>query len=329
MNQSVYQARFWRSKVFQKWLSKRIPASNSVTLNQKKIFILPTREGLYFIGVILLMTLAGINYQNSLIFIVAFLLLSVFFIGIFHTYRNLSGLTLMAGSCRSAFAGEDAEFRILVRKNSERSYEALHLGWDTSLLTEHDLTDAEEINVSLFVPTRKRGPLNPGRLLIQTFFPLGLFKAWSWISLDVSTLVYPRPVSAGDVPLSLRSSQEGELVEIEGTDDFYGLRTYNEGDSFRHVDWKSYAKTDELMIKQFASTVDKSVWLDWDHFTGMDTESRLSRLCHWVLRYSASNDEYGLRLPGVEIPPGRGEPHREKLLKELALFGFDQAKKTN
>lgn len=327
MNPSVYQGSFWRLKRFQP--PRRIPAGESVTLEQKRIFILPAREGWYFILVVLLMLLAGINYQNSLILAVAFLLLSVFIVGILHTYRNLSGLTLRAGGASPAFAGEDAGFKVLISRTPDREHEALHLGWDPLLLKELDVTGVDGTSVSLFVPTRRRGLLNPGRLLIQTYFPLGLCRAWSWVDLDMSTLVYPKPVAAGDVPLSVRPSEEGELVEREGADDFYGLRDYQQGDPLHHVDWKSYARSDHLMIKQFAAYVERSVWLDWNYFNGMDTESRLSRLCYWVIRYSASSDEYGLRLPGLEIQPSRGDHHRQKLLRALALFREDNVGKGN
>jgi uncharacterized protein (DUF58 family) len=60
----------------------------------------------------------------------------------------------------------------------------------------------------------------------------------------------------------------------------------------------------------------------------MDREARLSRLCYWVLQVDAGNDEYGLRLPGIEIAPNRGPQHREEVLKILALFEVDADEKT-
>jgi uncharacterized protein (DUF58 family) len=33
---------------------------------------------------------------------------------------------------------------------------------------------------------------------------------------------------------------------------------------------------------------------------------------------------YGLRLPGVAIPPGRGEAHRARCLEALALFDAER-----
>ena len=67
------------------------------------------------------------------------------------------------------------------------------------------------------------------------------------------------------------------------------------------------------------------VWLEWEFFPDMGTEARLSRLCYWILKLDATDNEYGLRLPGIEIAPNRGPEHREELLKSLALFGVDSA----
>ncbi|HJN49127.1 MAG: DUF58 domain-containing protein [Pseudomonadales bacterium] len=305
------------------WLDRRLPPANSVTLSLRTVFILPTREGMIFALMLFVMVIAAINYQNSLIFSITFLLGSLFVVSILHTYRNLSGLTLSAGSTRAAFAGEDAEFSVIVSRQGDRTFEAIHLGWKDSMLRIVDLVDDEESKVRLYVGTSKRGILTPGRMLVQTFYPVGLFRAWSHVDLDMSTIVYPRPLFAGSVPPALGSSKEGDLLRREGVDDFIGLRDYQDGDGLRHIAWKSYARTHELFTKQFAAYMDRRVWLEWDYFRGMDRENRLSRLCYWVVQLAKSSDAYGLRLPGLEIAPASGTEHREEVLKALALFELE------
>ncbi|MCB1693780.1 MAG: DUF58 domain-containing protein [Pseudomonadales bacterium] len=320
MAENIKGGRFFRSKQFERWLNRRLPPANSIELGQGNIFILPTREGAYVMILVFLMVLGGINYQNSLIFVLAFLLASLFMVGILHTFRNLSGLIIEAGSARPAFAGEDAEFQVIVSRQGARTYEAITIGWDRELMRDVDLIDDEEARVRVYVPTKRRGLLNPGRMLIETTYPLGLFRAWSWVDLNVTTLVYPRPIAAGEIPASESNTDEGEAVRREGADDFQGLRDFHDGDTLHHVAWRSYARTGELVVKEYAAFVDRRVWLDWAHLPGLDRENRLSRLCYWLLDVSKGNDEYGLRLPGIEIEPGRGNAHRDRLLRELALF---------
>ena len=313
-----------RTKRFNRWLNARMPPANSVSLDQRKIFILPTRQGMYFVLLIFAMVVAGINYQNSLIFALAFLLLGLFMVGMLHTYRNLSGLTLVAGVTYPAFAGEEAEFTTVLKRMGDRTYESLQVGWNRELTTRAELVQETEVRIRSFVYAEKRGRLNPGRIMVQTLYPLGLFRSWSWVDLDMSTIVYPRPIAGGEVPSSeTTSDKEGELVLRNGAEDFYGLREYQPGDSTRHIAWKVYARSETLMTKRYAACADKRVWLDWDYFAGMERERRLSQLCYWVLALHSANDEYGLRLPGVTIEPGRGESHRDRVLRTLALYEVD------
>jgi len=308
---------------FKRWLDKRMPPANAVVLNQGNVFILPTREGIYFTILIVFMVLAGINYQNSLVFALAFLLFSMLMVSILHTYRNLSGITLKSAGSKPAFAGDDAEFDVHLTRSGERTYEALQLGWHKNETTGADLLEDKQCMVNLFLETKNRGVLNPGRLLIQTRYPVGLFRAWSWVDLDMSVVVYPRPIAAGPIPGALSNTGEGEALQRDGVDDFYGFRDYQSGDSLRHVAWKNYARSDELLLKEFAAYVDRRIWVDWEYLAGDQTEVRLSKLCFWIVQLAASRDEYGLRLPGLEIEPGRGLEHRNKLLLELATFGSD------
>ena len=216
----------WRAELFRAWRDRRVPPDNSIRLSQRNIFILPTREGIYFAGVMMLMVLAGVNYQNSLIFALAFLLASMFMVSILHTFRNLSGLVIRARTSRPAFAGEDAEFEIVVSRHGKRTHEALLMGWDRSMMQDVDLIDETEVNVRLFVPTRRRGRFNPGRMLVETRYPVGLVRAWCWVDLDMSTLVYPRPIPAGEIPEAITTSRDGESVKRDGADDFHGLLNF-------------------------------------------------------------------------------------------------------
>jgi hypothetical protein len=48
-------------------------------------------------------------------------------------------------------------------------------------------------------------------------------------------------------------------------------------------------------------------------------EARLSRLTAWVLQADRLGQDYGLRLPHQQIPPGTGEAHKRRCLEALAL----------
>lgn len=312
---------------FQEWVRRRIPASREVVLGHRNIFIIPTRQGLGFCLILVLMFVGAVNYQASLAFAVVFLLGGLFLLSIFHTYRNLSGLRLAGTAPDAVFAGEMAPVTLVLERRGKRTYEALRLHFpDSPQQVGVDLVASVEERPQLHVPARRRGPFSPGRLTVETTFPFGLCRAWSPIDLAIGGLVWPRPEPCDLQWLLDRVHPSGNRTPVGGNDDFYGLREYQRGDSLKHVAWKNYARGQGLFTKQFSSQVDDKLWLDWDMFPGLGIEARLSRLCWCVLQLSGGLSAYGLRLPGLEIAPGRGDAHYRRVMEALALHGLEQGR---
>jgi uncharacterized protein (DUF58 family) len=88
--------------------------------------------------------------------------------------------------------------------------------------------------------------------------------------------------------------------------------------------WKKAARAfetgGELVSRDSSSTAHWQLWLDWQHCSGLPDEERLSRLAAWVIAVQRAGADYGLRLPGVELPPGQGEAQRRASLEALALW---------
>lgn len=303
---------------FKRWLNRRIPPQPSITLSQRSIFIFPTRIGFVFLLLLLTLLLAAINYENSLIFGLVFWLGSVFFITIFYTFRNLSNIRLELQKSGTGFVGEDIEFSIKVSRPENSKREGIQLGWPNEVKQWAELYDNSSNTVHLFVNAKQRGRLNPKRLLVETFYPLGLLRAWTWIDLNASAIIYPKPLFHDHAFTSTGDNDEGELTQCSGSDDFQDMRDYQPGDSPRHIHWRSYARNDVLVVKQFTSYAETRLILDWFQLEG-DTEIRLSRLTGMALNAYKSDKEFGLKLPQIEISPNIGKAHLDQVLKELAL----------
>ena len=185
-----------------------------------------------------------------------------------------------------------------------------------------NLIDVDRDQVKVFALARRRGYYPAPLLRISTTFPLGLARAWSVVDLNMHCLVYPKPI-----PFQMEEFTSGSggsddsTISRKGNEDFHGIREYVPGDPLKQVAWKSLAKGQGMQVKEFVDYVDSRIWLDWDMFYGFSTEERLSRLCYCVLQLAKSSAPYGLKLPGIEIAPGSGIEHRDRLLRALALYG--------
>ena len=301
-----------------------IPEAPPVTLVQRRIFILPSKQGYLFAGVLLLLLVGSINYNLALGYALTFLLMSMGGVAMLHTWRNLAHLRLRPGRCDPVFAGDIAHF---------------HVGLETPALTRFaiamrrkdeepvyvDVTPSETTDLSIPVTTRRRGVLRAGRLEAFTRYPVGLFHAWSYVDFGLSVIVYPRPDPfAGSPPAQSRSLSE-EGIPVPGEEEFNMLRAYRAGDAPRQIAWKALAREQGLLTKEFSAMASSELWLDWDEAHAADVEARLSVLAHWVLQAEGFGQAYGLRIPGTVIPPNRGDLHRQRCLEALALFDNPQA----
>lgn len=309
-----------RSQLYNLFFGPRLAEAGTIFLVQKRVYILPTRPGLVFAMALTVMLIGSINYNLSLGYILTFLLASMALVTILHTFRNLVHLHITPGRAEPVFAGETAWFELFVDNRSGYERCAISL-WHEDKPTRCDVPPQRGTTVSVPVAAPVRGWLSPGRLTIDTRFPLGLLRAWSYIRPDMRCVVYPRP-DDGRLPLPEPSGVSGEKrVAGGGSDDFAGLRQYQRGDSPRHVNWKAVARGQGLQTKVFSGRTAAELWLAWDQLpANLDLESKLSRLTRWVLLADQDGLRYGLRLPGLELSPDTGEAHRLACLRALALY---------
>ncbi|MCU7842228.1 MAG: DUF58 domain-containing protein [Candidatus Thiodiazotropha sp. (ex Monitilora ramsayi)] len=292
-----------------------------VVIRPRSLYILPTRQGMLLALVLFLMLAGSINYGSNLAYLVTFLLGGIWLSAILHTWRNLLGLEIRPAQVLPVYAGQEARFCLAVTNPSSLRRFGISLRHKKLMGESADLPDEASCLLHLPIRTQHRGRLALPEVSLHTVYPFGLFHAWSYARLDTSCLVYPRPAESGDPPADscYTSSDDGDRGV--GADDFVGLRSYREGDSPRHIDWKALARERGLVSKQFGGDRTERVDLDWDLLPEVDTETRLSLLCRFILQAESQSISYGLRLPDLTIAPGMGERHKQRCLAALATFG--------
>lgn len=297
-----------------------------LTLRYRRIYILPTRNGLSFGVVLAIMLIGSMNYSLSLGYLLTFLLGGMATASILHTFRNLLGLSLRSGRSIPDFVGGQLGYTLLLEPGDGRARIAIELSSGDDALMVVDVAAQGTTEVILPSTAERRGLQPLGKVTIATRYPLGLFRAWSPIDVDQRCPVWPRPDRHSAPPpfVTSRSGGGQRIENVSGYDDFSGLRQYHSGDSLRHVAWKAVAREQGLMTKQFSGLGDQSVWFDWNQLDGIDMEQRLSALCQWIIDADRNDQEYGLRLPGVELPPNVGPAHRVACLNALAAFGTSE-----
>ncbi|MBC7453343.1 MAG: DUF58 domain-containing protein [Massilia sp.] len=327
----------WCRRMAGRWLF-RLGAHEpgEVFLHRRRVFILPTRAGVGFGAMLLVLLVGATNYQLGLGFALTFLLATCALVDMVLTNRNLARLHLRPVQAASVFAGEDAQFELqLVNRSSLDRYAigvdfigADLIGAGAAARTLADVPAGASAALMLSCASTRRGWLRAPRARLATRFPLGLFRAWGYWQPDLRALVYPFPEAVA-APLPAASGARADGRGGAGHDDFAGIRSYQAGDALRSLAWRQIARLDaadggQLVTKHFEGGAVEQLLLDYDALpAGMDVELRLSRLTRWVLDAEQRAQPYALRLGGQAFDAGIGVAHLSACLRALALHELE------
>lgn len=310
------------------WSEKRTTPADMLLLTQRNVYILPTRAGLMFAATLAVLLIASINYQLSLGYVLTFLLAGSGLVSMHLTHRTLRGLTLHLQPVNPTFAGEPAVLDIALTSDARPRY-GVGMKVESapaSALAWVDVPEGARSALKLSFIAGHRGSSSVPLLSAETRFPLGLFRAWAVWRPAATLLVYPRPERpAAALPRTPATASDGVpgMRQTEGGDTD-GVRLYRRGDPLNWLIWKKAARAmetgGELVSRDTRTAAHRELWLDWQQCAPLAPEDRLSRLCAWVLAADRADIDYGLRLPGREIPPAQGELHRRQALEQLATW---------
>lgn len=275
----------------------------------------PTAAGLGSLAAVLVLLATAINYASNLVFGMAFILLALWLQAAWGAWRNLAGLHLRWGPEPHAFAGDKADFRVLLADTAARPRHGISLampGMDGPLEDLHAPGDGT--GIARPVPVRGLPVFSDFRL--TSTWPLGLWRATRPLP-PWSAVAYPRP--GGLLPLPDANPDPAHTRNEAG--DFQGIRSYAPGDSPRHINWRAFARRDEPVVNRFdGSQGGRALWLQESACRG-EPEARLSQLAQWVIDADRQGREFGLDLGALRIPPARGQAHRQRCLRALAAHG--------
>ncbi|CAN5618031.1 DUF58 domain-containing protein [soil metagenome] len=294
------------------------PESLPVVLGRRRIYLLPTRFGVFFLALLVVMGIGALNYNNNPALLLVLLLAGAAQASLLAAHLQLSGLGVIAIDAEPVAAGQPLHVRVHLRATPGRERRGLCVaqGGQTANFSLADGAGVAE----LALPTAQRGWFEFARLRISTTQPLGLARAWSWVWPVDPLLVYPAPEPSGP-PLPEGHGAQAQARLHPAGDDVHHLRAYRRGDARRAIAWKPSARRDSLLVREYEQPQGADVVLGWRALSTLHYEDRIRRLARWVDLAEREARRYRLELPGQPVlGPGRGAAHRHACLRALALL---------
>lgn len=302
------------------WTRPREPEALPARLDRQRVYVLPTRFGMFYACLLLTMLIGALNYNNNPALLLGLLLAGAGLASLVAAQLQLSGLAIVAVEAEPAPAGAPLQLRLHAQADAGRERRGLQLDIHDHATTGLLNLQSGRGEAELTLPTRVRGWIDLPRVRVSTVRPLGLVRAWGYVWSDTPMLVYPKPEAAGP-PLPSGSGDRVQTRLHPSGDDVHHLRSYRTGDARRAIAWKPSARRDTLLVREYEQPLGADVRLAWVATAGLAYEGRIARLARWVDEAERDGRRYRLDLPGQPaLGPDHGSHHRHACLRALALM---------
>lgn len=294
-------------------------------LRENRIYILPTSRGFLFLAAVVVLILTAATYNNNLIFILAFFLFAVFVVSMLQTHYNLKGVRLQYVGSEEVFQDDHMGLMFYLTQKRARIKKAIKIRlrsktFKTLISPLEDLDPKDQLKPArIDVLAWRRGVHALPEVILETEYPLGLFRAWKVFRPEAKLLIYPRPVATHVLaPRARESGEDDQGMRGSPDGDFGELKEYATGESYHQIAWKHYARTGDLYTKVHWGAEDRHYVIPWNP-PAKDFENYLMLMSGWVKRAVDENASFEMATPHGTVEPGRGFDHGRACWRALAL----------
>lgn len=307
---------------------KTVPDNRSIFRLPRSLSI--TKEGKWFIGVLLLIGVAAINTGNNLLYLVVAALLSLIIISGLMSESTLRGLSATRVLPARIFKGSPVIVR-LKAENRKRFFPSFSFlvkegaGPSVSSVPAYFLKlkpNESALKTSEYT-FLKRGLVRLTGLKVSTRFPFGLFIKGKEEPAGEDVLVFPSVrLKTGSLPKDFTSSGGAYSSGKGGGTELYGLRDYTLMDDSRLIHWKSAARASKLLVKEFERDAERKVLIVFENYPAVEKvfEDMVDEAAALANHYIEKGYPVGLRTLSIEIKASSGRGQLMRILKALALI---------
>lgn len=230
-------------------------------------------EGWAFLAIMFVLFIGSLIGRSNPLMLVFSMMAGAFIMNGWLTFTSLKGVSVERVLPERAMAGDMFSVEVTL-KNRKRFLSA----WLMSII-DHVNGNGESLApevVYIRVPggeaqrghyqvqLARRGVYEFGPVHVDTRFPLGLVERGVNLSVPARLKVYPRLgrlTSEWRRKLMSATEQTASQASHSGhsTDEFHRLREYRVGDDLRSIHWRTSARRNELMVREYRDSRDRSL----------------------------------------------------------------------
>jgi len=260
-------------QIVMEWQSRppRSKTSRSTLRNQYRVNI--PIEGMVYLVIMSVMFIGSMLGRQNMLLLVFSLMAGAFVANGFISFNLLRKLTVKRQLPSLITAGAPANIYLEV---SNRKFMTV---WVLTV-TDAIFNNNESLKASIVftripgygkklgqyrIQLMQRGKYQVGPVVFSTRFPLGIVERSAVVNINEEVIVCPRP---GRLLVSRQALRSQDQLVMRNTtrvgaydDEFHRIREYRHGDNPKAIHWRSSARRNELMVKEFHESRDENLMI--------------------------------------------------------------------
>lgn len=301
-------------------LPRAFQRESDTTGFKRRPFIFPTGFGFLFGVLAFIQLVMAISSQNNLIYLFVLSEISVAMTSMFFTNYNVYRCYLKNLSHDDLFANETNWIHVELGSHDRQLPQQMSMRW---IFSKEEFFFSEQLKGEIAWQPRRRGWQKIPRLNIESRFPFSLLRSWKIVRYPGEVLVFPERKGKEKFP---ESSLDRNNIANHGL--FRDLRSFQNGDSLRRIDWRATQRLQHILVRRFEENESTKLDFTWEqtsHIT--DTEARISQLALWISLAEKSLEAFELTLPNWSSGVGKGKDHAKICYTHLATWHFSKPRK--
>lgn len=265
-------------------------------IKKDKIYIIPSKQGFIFLGINFTLFLIGLTYANNFTLLISFILFIFFLFSMFQTHQELEDL--------SEFKLNYYEGSIIKHYFSTKTLSKnlkIDLMIDSNSYRLNKISNSQ--NPIYKLQDLKRGHYKSPRIKVYTFGEHHLFYVWSYRNLNSDIYIYPTPKETTN-----KKEYYEHKLSFLGNEEFNQYQLYLIGMNSNRIDWKVYARSDQLYSKKYDDKDPIGMQINYLDFNGSH-ECKISQMSYLIERCLQKSIPFALSIKDQNLNMAQGEAH--------------------
>lgn len=290
----------------------------------EKTYIIPVKLGFIYGTLCLILLYTSFATGNNLMYLYTFFLTGIGIASLWLTHANIKDIDIESITIEDVFADQSPQAWVELKNSSTKDRHHIYVYQNSNVRTEtEDLPKQVSKTVRISFSTYPRGRHKAPKIFISTSFPFMLLKAWKAQKPQQEFFVYPHRRGRTELPVSAGQQENRNKTsanyERDSESEFHGHRKFTSSDSARQIDWKAYARTDRLLVKDHQGQQLREIKISWAQTTFLNNfEDRLSQMALWVDIAETKGLFYSFEIGPLNLKAARGRAHHVQCLRYLA-----------